>query len=236
LEGSAFDFSLSCFAVCLLIKTAGLGAGSADWLETATSGLGAGWLGIVVSELDAGCLSVVGSFLGAFAASFTVSSGGLLKMSLVSAGCLGDSGIGSLTNSFLAGFASSSGEAAADLSGRESDSASVSLLIRRRETLDSWLGSRCKPMRPSFSTATKLVRTLDSGRGEPVPCGPGQTSAVSVWCSAARGQGAHANGLLEDVCRGKGPYQTGSGSRHPTFALYLVGWCRPCSRTWPAGS
>jgi hypothetical protein len=172
LEGSAFDFSLSCFAVCLLIKTAGLGAGSADWLETATSGLGAGWLGIVVSELDAGCLSVVGSFLGAFAASFTVSSGGLLKMSLVSAGCLGDSGIGSLTNSFLAGFASSSGEAAADLSGRESDSASVSLLIRRRETLDSWLGSRCKPMRPSFSTATKLVRTLDSGRGEPVPCGP----------------------------------------------------------------
>lgn len=32
------------------------------------------------------------------------------------------------------------------------------------------LGSRCwRPMRPSFSIATKLVRTLDRGRGDSVP-------------------------------------------------------------------
>lgn len=36
------------------------------------------------------------------------------------------------------------------------------------EILDSPPSSRFKPMRPSFSTATKFVRTLESGRGEPL--------------------------------------------------------------------
>jgi hypothetical protein len=78
--------------------------------------------------------------------------------------------MGSLTNNLRAGLVASSEGAVLCLSGIvEMDSMSVSLLIRRRETLDSPLGSRRKPMRPSFSTATKLVRTLESGLGEPVP-------------------------------------------------------------------
>jgi hypothetical protein len=48
----------------------------------------------------------------------------------------------------------------------ETDSASVSMLSRRRETLDSWLGSLRRPILPSFSMATKLVLTFDSGRGD----------------------------------------------------------------------
>jgi len=32
--------------------------------------------------------------------------------------------------------------------------------------MESLLGSRCKPIRPSFSMAMKLVRTLESGRGD----------------------------------------------------------------------
>lgn len=40
-----------------------------------------------------------------------------------------------------------------------------SLLIVRLEMLDSPLRSRCKPRRPFFSTATKLVRTLERGLG-----------------------------------------------------------------------
>jgi hypothetical protein len=90
-----------------------------------------------------------------------------------SPGCRGDSGIGSLANSCRAALLPSSGEAMADLSGTvEMDSVSVSLLIRRLEILDSPLWSLRSPIRPSFSTATKLVLTLDRGRGEPVPCAP----------------------------------------------------------------
>jgi hypothetical protein len=55
----------------------------------------------------------------------------------------------------------------------ETDSASVSMLNRRRDTLDSWLGSLLRPILPSFSMATKLVRTFDSGRtGDSVPLLP----------------------------------------------------------------
>lgn len=42
---------------------------------------------------------------------------------------------------------------------------SVSLLRRRRETLESSLWSRFSPMRPSFSTATKLVLIFERGLG-----------------------------------------------------------------------
>lgn len=45
---------------------------------------------------------------------------------------------------------------------------STSLLILRLDKLDSPLWSRCKPSRPSFSTATKLLRTLERGRGPSV--------------------------------------------------------------------
>lgn len=34
------------------------------------------------------------------------------------------------------------------------------------EGLGSWHASRCRPMRPSFSIATKFVRTFDNGRGD----------------------------------------------------------------------
>lgn len=55
----------------------------------------------------------------------------------------------------------------------ETDSASVSILNRRRDTLDSWLGSLLRPILPSFSMATKLVLTFDSGRtGDSVPLLP----------------------------------------------------------------
>lgn len=51
----------------------------------------------------------------------------------------------------------------------ELDSVSaVSLLIRLLDKLDSPLWSRLNPMRPSFSIATKFVRTLESGLGEPL--------------------------------------------------------------------
>lgn len=88
--------------------------------------------------------------------------------SVASVGCLGDSGIGS---KFLrAGLASWSREAMTGFSGNvEAGSASVSLLSRLREMLDSSLGFLRRPTRPSFSVmATNWVRTLESGRGEPV--------------------------------------------------------------------
>ncbi len=46
-----------------------------------------------------------------------------------------------------------------------SETASVSLLKRRLEMLDSPLWSLFNPMRPPFSTATKFVLTLESGLG-----------------------------------------------------------------------
>lgn len=49
----------------------------------------------------------------------------------------------------------------------EADSASVSLLIFLLGRLPSSLGARKSPIRPSFSIATKLVLTFDSGLGEP---------------------------------------------------------------------
>lgn len=54
----------------------------------------------------------------------------------------------------------------------ETDSASVSMLNRRRDTLDSWLGFLWRPILPSFSMATKLVLTLESGRGDSLPLVP----------------------------------------------------------------
>ncbi len=48
-----------------------------------------------------------------------------------------------------------------------SETASTSTLsLRSGVGTDSLLVSLCKPMRPSFSMAMKLVRTLESGRGE----------------------------------------------------------------------
>lgn len=44
--------------------------------------------------------------------------------------------------------------------------ASVSPLSFRPEILESPLGCLWRPMRPSFSMATKLVRTLERGRGD----------------------------------------------------------------------
>lgn len=55
------------------------------------------------------------------------------------------------------------------LSSWTEDVASVSLLSFRPDRLEASLGFRWRPMRPSFSIATKLVRTLDRGRGESVP-------------------------------------------------------------------
>lgn len=70
---------------------------------------------------------------------------------------------------FVAGLGASSVETVLGLSGKvDVDSASVSLLILLLDTTDSPLGSLRKPMRPSFSMATKLVRTLDRGLGDPL--------------------------------------------------------------------
>lgn len=55
------------------------------------------------------------------------------------------------------------------LSNCTEDAASVSPLSFLPETLEASLGFRWRPMRPSFSIATKLVRTLDRRRGESVP-------------------------------------------------------------------
>lgn len=56
-----------------------------------------------------------------------------------------------------------------ELSSRiEEDAASVSPLSFRSEILDSPLGCLASPIRPSLSAmATKLVRTLERGRGDP---------------------------------------------------------------------
>lgn len=59
--------------------------------------------------------------------------------------------------------------------------ASVSLLSLRLVTeTESPLGSLFKPILPSFSIATKLVRTLDKGRGE--ADGEGDAVWPRVYC------------------------------------------------------
>lgn len=85
-----------------------------------------------------------------------------IEMLLVGLELRGDSGIGSFTNSFRVVFGTSS-PAVVDI-----DSVSMSVLIGLLKGLvDSWLGFRRRPMRPSFSwMATKLVRTVDSGLGD----------------------------------------------------------------------
>jgi hypothetical protein len=82
--------------------------------------------------------------------------------------CLGDSGMGSLTK-----FVLNATEFWAMTSVNMSFFSGagvvfwVSLLNLRLETdTESPLGSRLRPIRPSFSMATKFVRTLDSGRGD----------------------------------------------------------------------
>lgn len=56
------------------------------------------------------------------------------------------------------------------------DAVSGPPLSLRPEMLESPLGCRCRPMRPSFSMATKLVRTLERGRGESLASEGGRTS------------------------------------------------------------
>lgn len=51
------------------------------------------------------------------------------------------------------------------------------------EMLEDSLGFRWRPMRPSFSMATKLVRTLDRGRGESEPL----VTARAGWKSISNG-------------------------------------------------
>lgn len=64
----------------------------------------------------------------------------------------------------------------------EETSASVSPLSFRPEEVDSSLGC-LRPRRPSLSAmATKLVRTLASGRGEPEALAPGGGRAGLVMC------------------------------------------------------
>lgn len=90
-----------------------------------------------------------------------------------STGVFGDSGMGTVSMTLRAGLVRWSVDATRGFSGMvEVDSTSVSILVRRLDRLDSPLGSRRSPMRPSFSIATKLVRTLESGLGEPAPLGP----------------------------------------------------------------
>lgn len=63
------------------------------------------------------------------------------------------------------------------LSSWTEDAASVSPLSFLPDMLEASLGFRCwRPMRPSFSIATKLVRTLERGRGDSVPAETDKTS------------------------------------------------------------
>lgn len=62
------------------------------------------------------------------------------------------------------------------LSCRADDVASVSPLSFLPDRLEASLGFRWRPIRPSFSIATKLVRTLDKGRGDSVPAADANAS------------------------------------------------------------
>lgn len=75
----------------------------------------------------------------------------------------------------------------------EASSASMSVLGGLLEGLDSWLGSRRKPILPSFSMATKLVRTFESGLGESELADPLAVSAPGIFI----GGGDSAYGLEE---------------------------------------
>ncbi len=61
-----------------------------------------------------------------------------------------------------------------------------------RDRVESLLSPRCKPIRPSFSTAMKLIWTRERGRGESLP--PTHTKRVSVVLLGLRE--ASANALL----------------------------------------
>lgn len=62
---------------------------------------------------------------------------------------------------------------ALDLSGRVAGAVAAKVVVPSPGLCDDTLESRlfvdCRPILPSFSTATKLVRTLESGRGDPEP-------------------------------------------------------------------
>ena len=81
----------------------------------------------------------------------------------------------------------------------EIDSASVSPLILLLAMLLSSLFVLCRPMRPSFSMATKLERILERGRGEPVKDAPVcETNVASVrqsWSSKWDRQGLDFAGV-----------------------------------------
>lgn len=84
--------------------------------------------------------------------------------------CLGDSGIGSLAK-FVRNAAAFWAMLSENTSPFSDTGAGVvdsdSLLCLRSDTdADSRLGSRWRPMRPSFSMATKFNRTLERGRGD----------------------------------------------------------------------
>lgn len=83
--------------------------------------------------------------------------------------CLGDSGIGCLVRSVLFVTRPISSANTLPFSGAAAGVSPPASLIGLLETLDSPLGSRWRPIRPSFSTAMKDVRTFESGRGESDP-------------------------------------------------------------------
>lgn len=91
------------------------------------------------------------------------------------AGLRGDSGIGSLTKSFRGVLKVSSAVAVV-----ETDAVSISALGGLRDGLGSKLGSLRSPITPSFSMATKLDRTLESGRGEFAPLKRGKNELAMI--------------------------------------------------------
>ncbi len=54
------------------------------------------------------------------------------------------------------------------------------LTLRVVDTLESRLVSRCKPILPSFSTATKLVRMVESGLGVSEPATVKRTISLKL--------------------------------------------------------
>jgi hypothetical protein len=101
--------------------------------------------------------------------------------------CRGDSGIGSIPRFFRGSrFRSPREENRLALSFSAGGvSPSVPLLYFRLEPIEPPLSDLCSPIRPSFATAMKLVRMLESGRGDSVLAEVrGERSAGRTRCRA----------------------------------------------------
>lgn len=155
--GLAFSFSLVPLVPSTLFLELPSSDSTADWL------VGSADVSLILTSSSSMTLS--GFWLGASSGVLKACLGG----DLAGVPCLGDSTRGSLvTLIFEAAFLDTESANTSFLSAKAAGVVlSVSLLCRRLDTdSESPLASRRRPIRPSFSMATKLVRTLESGPGD----------------------------------------------------------------------